>query len=162
MNQDSHQTARLKAGRHLSPNSGVCVMELASMLAGEPFTDQPRSACPVIGALLRCYNDGIGDEWRQDLYWCASAVVGTRRWRDRGWRADRAASFFGVRRPLWSKVFSLYGLRLVAEACVDYARNATREQHESFLALIGELTGAGHATAPFSSAAVAGLARTPD
>ena len=30
----------------------MCVMELASMLAGERFGDRPVSVCPVIGAFL--------------------------------------------------------------------------------------------------------------
>ena len=74
----SHQTIRLSEGKHTSPHHGACVMELASMLAGEPFTDHPASGCPVIGSFLRAYNDSIDDERRQDLYACASAVVGTR------------------------------------------------------------------------------------
>lgn len=53
-------------------------MELASMLAGEPFSDQPASVCPVIGSFLRAYNDSIDDERRQDLYEYASRVVGSR------------------------------------------------------------------------------------
>jgi hypothetical protein len=43
-------------------------MELASMLAGEPFSDQPKSVCPVVAAFLRGYNDAVDDETRQDLY----------------------------------------------------------------------------------------------
>jgi hypothetical protein len=53
------------------------VMELASMLAGEPFGDHPLCASPVIGALLRAYNDRVGDERRQSLYGYAARVVGT-------------------------------------------------------------------------------------
>lgn len=53
-------------------------MELASMLAGEAFSDHPRSVCPVIGAFLRTYNDSIDDERRQALYPYASKVVGSR------------------------------------------------------------------------------------
>jgi hypothetical protein len=53
-------------------------MELASLLAREPFSDHPVSVCPVIGAVLRAYNDNIGDERRQDLYRFASLAVGTR------------------------------------------------------------------------------------
>jgi hypothetical protein len=53
-------------------------MELASMLAGERFTDRPFSACPVIGAFLRAYNDAIDDGRRQELYEYASSVVGSR------------------------------------------------------------------------------------
>lgn len=74
----SHQTVKLARGRHSSPDDGVCVMELASMLADEPFSDRPQSACPVIAAFLRAYNDWVDDRWRQDLYAYAAKVVGTR------------------------------------------------------------------------------------
>jgi AhpD family alkylhydroperoxidase len=40
-------------------------MELASMLAHEPFSERPQSVCPVIGAFLRAYNDRLDDRWRQ-------------------------------------------------------------------------------------------------
>jgi hypothetical protein len=77
----SHQVARLARGRHASPSAGVCAMELASMLAREPFSDRPPSVSPTIGAFLRTYNDGLEDERRQDLYGVASAVVGSARGR---------------------------------------------------------------------------------
>jgi hypothetical protein len=73
----SHQTVRLSAGRHRSPQMGACVMELASMLADEPFSDRPGKTSPVIAALLRTYNDGLDDGRRQDLYPLASLIVGT-------------------------------------------------------------------------------------
>ena len=78
MNEPTHQTVRLAKGRHSHPAQGVCVMELASLLAGEPFSDQPRSVCPVIATVLRTYNDRVDDERRQQLYPFASASVGTR------------------------------------------------------------------------------------
>jgi hypothetical protein len=53
-------------------------MELASMLAGEPFTDRPESVCPVVAAFLRAYNDAIDDRRRHDLYRYAATAVGTR------------------------------------------------------------------------------------
>jgi len=74
----SHQTIKLGRGKHSSPQEGACVMELASMLASEPFSDHPYSVCPVIASFLRTYNDSIDDEPRQDLYAYASIVVGTR------------------------------------------------------------------------------------
>jgi hypothetical protein len=74
----SHQTVTLSRGKHTSPRSGACVMELASMLAGEEFTDRPASVCPVVAAFLRAYNDAVDDRRRQDLYRYASAAVGTR------------------------------------------------------------------------------------
>lgn len=51
----SHQNTRLAVGRHDRPGPEVCVMELASMLAGERFSDRPGSVCPVVGALLRAH-----------------------------------------------------------------------------------------------------------
>ena len=74
----THQTIRLSRGKHASPQEGACVMELASMLAGEPFSDHPRSVCPVVAAVLRRYNDALDDRRRQDLYAYAAKVVGTR------------------------------------------------------------------------------------
>jgi hypothetical protein len=74
----SHQTIKLSKGKHTNPEDGACVMELASMLAGEPFTDHPASVCPVIGSFLRSYNDSIDSERRQALYEYASKVVGSR------------------------------------------------------------------------------------
>ena len=78
MSQTSFQTIRLSRGTHKSPEEGACVMELASMLADEPFTDHPKSVCPLIAAFLRDYNDSVPGDQRQDLYRYAAAVVGTR------------------------------------------------------------------------------------
>lgn len=77
MSPTSFQTVRLARGRHQSPDQGACVMELASMLAVEPFSDHPHSVCPVIAAFLRAYNDGLPDDRRQDLFEYAAKVVGT-------------------------------------------------------------------------------------
>jgi len=78
MSSVTHQTIKLSKGKHSSPEGGACVMELASMLAGEPFTDHPESVCPAIGSFLRAYNDAIDDHRRQDLYAYAARVVGSR------------------------------------------------------------------------------------
>src|SRR5581483_11954225 len=78
MSSVTHQTIKLSKGKHASPEDGACVMELASMLADEPFSDHPASVCPVIGSFLRAYNDSIDDERRQDLYAVASRAVGSR------------------------------------------------------------------------------------
>jgi hypothetical protein len=78
MSRVSHQTIKLSPGKHYSPDDGACVMELASMLAGEPFNDHPASVCPVLGSVLRSYNDSVNDDARQDLYAYAAKIVGTR------------------------------------------------------------------------------------
>jgi hypothetical protein len=53
-------------------------MELASMLAGERFSDRPSTVCPIIGSILRAYNDDLDDRRRQDLYRYAADSLGTR------------------------------------------------------------------------------------
>jgi hypothetical protein len=73
----SHQTVRLSAGRHRSAHAGACVMELASMLADERFSDRAATVSPVIAAFLRTYNDGVDDVRRQDLYPVAALIVGS-------------------------------------------------------------------------------------
>jgi hypothetical protein len=145
MSATSHQTVRLSRGRHQGPEQGACVMELASMLAGEPFSDHPRSACPVIGAFLRAYNDGLPDDRRQDLYAYAAKVVGTacsrkvRRARARmclEWFAEQSP---GGRRP--SRVSLLlagWSLGSVGRAAARAAR-ASSESHASVLELIDRL-----------------------
>jgi hypothetical protein len=73
----SYQTIKLSRGRHSSPEHGACVMELASMLAGEPFSDHPRSVSRPIASFLRGYNDLLDDDRRADLYRYAAHTVGT-------------------------------------------------------------------------------------
>ena len=93
----SHQVARLARGRHASPTVGVCAMELASMLAHEPFSDRSPSISPTIGAFLRTYNDGLDDERRQDLYAVAAAVVGSASGRAAERRRVNACLAFALR-----------------------------------------------------------------
>jgi hypothetical protein len=52
-------------------------MELASMQAGERFSDHPRAVSPTIACLLRWYNDLLDDERRQDLRQYAARIIGT-------------------------------------------------------------------------------------
>ncbi len=73
----SYQTIKLSRGRHSSPEHGACVMELASMLAGESFSDHPRSVSRPIASFLRGYNDLLDDGRRADLYRYAALTVGT-------------------------------------------------------------------------------------
>jgi hypothetical protein len=110
----SHQTVRLERGAHRSPDDGACVMELASMLVGAPFSDRPATACPVIGSFLRGYNDAVRPRWRQDLRWCASSVVGTREigaQRPRVRHLAGAAIAFHDARPPWRRVLGWHRRR---------------------------------------------------
>jgi hypothetical protein len=73
----AHASVRLEPGSHRTPDDGVCIVELASMVGGEPFSDRPDCVDPVIGSFLRAWNDGVGYADRQRLEPYASLVVGT-------------------------------------------------------------------------------------
>ena len=55
------EAIQLKAGSHNSPEDGMCVMEAAAWVAGEPFSDHPQCASKVVGAFLRTWNDTLDD-----------------------------------------------------------------------------------------------------
>jgi hypothetical protein len=72
------QPVRLAAGSHDSPDDGVCVVELASLIGGEPFSDRPECVCPTVGSFLRAWNDRAAHAARQRLVPYAERVVGSR------------------------------------------------------------------------------------
>jgi hypothetical protein len=72
------ETLRLAPGSHSSPQEGVCVVELASLLGGESFSDRPRCVCPVIAGFLRSFNDRASHADRQRLAPYADRAVGSR------------------------------------------------------------------------------------
>jgi len=154
MSPANYQTIKLSKGKHTDPEDGACVMELASMLADEPFTDHPASVCPVIGSFLRSYNDSIDSDRRQDLYEYASKVVGSRadartqqarsarlaEWAEEMQRSRR--TWFLLRSP----VRAIGRLRRPPiDAIGTYAVHSiprhTDKTHASTLALIDELLG---------------------
>jgi hypothetical protein len=150
-----HQTARLGRGRHERPGPVVCVMELASMLAGESFRDRPAAVCPVLGALLRTYNDVIDDSRRQDLYRFASDTVGTRG--DDSLHRRRAALAIGwartryeARRKAWGPLARpSYDPDLaespdrIAEHVIASIRRHTDSTHAAILRLFDQLIACG-------------------
>ncbi len=72
------ESLRLEPGSHSSPDEGVCIVELASILAKEKFSDEPDCVCAVIGAFLRSWNDRASYVDRQRLRPYAARIVGTR------------------------------------------------------------------------------------
>jgi hypothetical protein len=55
-------TITLKSGGHSSFEDGACAMEIASWLIGDKWSDAPPCVCPVLGAFMRSWNDGIADD----------------------------------------------------------------------------------------------------
>ena len=45
----------------------MCIMEAVALFAGEPWSDRPECACPVVSAFLRAWNDRLPEEQRDRL-----------------------------------------------------------------------------------------------
>jgi hypothetical protein len=153
----SHQTVKLSRGRHSSPEHGACVMELASMLAGESFSDHPRSVSRPIASFLRGYNDLLDDTRRADLYRYAAQTVGTAgsasveqarvarllAWGDELWRRRASRSLFErmrVRRALKERSTDPEPAGTYAVHAIG---KASEEMHVAALALVDELIAMG-------------------
>jgi hypothetical protein len=156
MSPVNYQTIRLSKGKHASPEDGACVMELASMLAGESFSDHPASVCPVIGSFLRAYNDSVDNDRRQDLYAYAAKVVGCRgSAAAQRARADRLVAWaLQMQGRRWTRSFLPTRLRAIGlerEPRIDVigiqavrsVSKPTDETHAAVLALIDELLAIG-------------------
>ena len=71
------ETAVLSTGAHSGPNEGMCVMELSSYIAREPWSDHPACVSLVLASFLRSWNDALDDETRQKLKPYSARVIGT-------------------------------------------------------------------------------------
>lgn len=67
---------QLSRGAHLNPEAGACFMEYVSLLAGEPWSDQPRCTHPVLAELARMVNDSTSDAGRNRLVPFIPSVIG--------------------------------------------------------------------------------------
>ncbi len=70
------ETLVLGRGNHPA-DDGKCVMEAVSYMAGEPHSDHPACASPVISAFMRKWNDDLDDETRQRLKPYIPRLIGT-------------------------------------------------------------------------------------
>lgn len=66
----------LSRGKHRSPKKGACFMELASFLAGEPWSDHPACTHPLLASLARDINDHVDDFGRSRLAPLIPSVIG--------------------------------------------------------------------------------------
>jgi hypothetical protein len=114
---------KLGCGSHSAPSNGLveaCVMEAVAYVAGEPFSDHPECASPVITSFLVSWNDSLNDDDRQMLKPYIPRLVGTRTtkrdeevraWMLTDWLARECA-------PAWMR---LAGLTAQAEALESLA-----------------------------------------
>ncbi|MBV8943620.1 MAG: hypothetical protein JO321_09555 [Solirubrobacterales bacterium] len=157
MSEPTFQTMRLARGKHSSPRHGACVMELASMLAGEAFTDRPKSVSPLIAAFMRGYNDLLDDLRRQDLIAYAAKVVGTSGseavelaraerlldWADRCWGQRSKPRILGGLRHHWGRHAPPTDPENAGTYAIRSIHNSGWRLHEQALALIDELIAMG-------------------
>ena len=66
----------LSPGKHRNPRAGACFMELASLLAGERWSDHPACTHPLLAAVARHVNDHTSDAGRQRLADLIPSVIG--------------------------------------------------------------------------------------
>ena len=66
----------LSRGKHRRPTKGACVMEYASYLAGEKWSDHPACTHPLLAELARQVNDFISDETRQTFVEVVPDLIG--------------------------------------------------------------------------------------
>jgi hypothetical protein len=127
----------LSRGRHRTPRSGACLMELASVLAGEPWSDRPSCTHPLLAQLARLVNDHTSDAGRQGLTLLIPSVVG-RRGNDRSWLtvavAVAASAVLDV--PEGKQRALAGGLLQAEQLCVDDDLAATRREAQSALELV--------------------------
>ena len=103
------QTLHLKVGSHDNEKE-FCVMEAVAYVAGEKWSDAPECACPVIGAFLRAWNDGLEtDELRDELLKpLIPRLVGTKNPDLEEKRAMMAADWLvRVHTPAWLRLAGL-------------------------------------------------------
>src|SRR4051794_35742743 len=143
----NYQTVRLTAGHHTGPDNGACVMELASMLAGEPFSDRPRSVSRTLAATLRGYNDGLDDVRRQALKHYAAAAIGTACGRDaerrrrrllRAWTGELRGTG-GVMAALGRRLAAIDPAQVASNVALRVRRDEDAELHQRMLDLFDAL-----------------------
>jgi hypothetical protein len=164
-------SVRLAPGSHSSPREGACVVELASIFAGEEFSDRPRCVDPVIAAFLRGWNDRAGHADRERLRPYAERIVGSRGsrrltserrelclwWAEsdgRGGPRARARAWTRIRIAVYC---GLPAAVRIDEGAGDYAARVSfsRGDHEAVFELLDVLlaSGTGHAGQPQNGSA---------
>jgi hypothetical protein len=131
-------SARIVAGGHSPPRSvspaHLCMMEGEAYIAGEPWSDHPECACPVIASFLRAWNDAIrSDEERARVYGPLRGItVGTSSTREvevaRSWMAldwlvrEHTAAWLDLTPALRGHAAALRALPEITEASIASTR----------------------------------------
>jgi hypothetical protein len=117
----------LGSGSHKDREQGVCVMEAVAWLAGEPHSDRPVCACPVVGAFARRLNDTLDKADRQRLREFIPALVKSKATREVEIRRGFVAADHAVRviAPLAMEVIKRPDLAKMLRDCSPIVDKAT-------------------------------------
>ena len=73
------QITTLDRGAHAADSGALCAMEAVAWIAGEPWSDAPQCASPVISQFMRSWNDALPDADRtRVLMPLLPEIIGTR------------------------------------------------------------------------------------
>ncbi len=67
----------LSGGPHDKPEDGACLMEYVSILAGEPFSDQPSCTDRTLARIAQTANDVLYEDERHQLLPFIGRLIGT-------------------------------------------------------------------------------------
>lgn len=93
----SKYAIKLSVGQHTRPQDGMCIMECVAYIQGEPHTDHPVCACPVVTAYAIRLNDNASDEERDSLLPFALRIAGSRSTREVEQKRGYIAADYSVR-----------------------------------------------------------------
>ena len=114
------EVATLSSGGHGGIDEGMCVMEAVAYVAGEPWSDAPACACPVITAFMVSWNDSLPSNEDRDrlLKPLIPSIVGTRSTPEvEQRRATMAADWLiRVHTPAWLRAAKLESQAAALEA----------------------------------------------
>ncbi|MGH3099299.1 MAG: hypothetical protein ACRDMV_25240 [Streptosporangiales bacterium] len=130
----------LSRGVHKTPKDGACLMEYASLLAGEDWSDHPPCIHPVLAEMARTVNDRLDDDQRQNLLPLVPRLIGTAGgdWvlsvRLAVWCARRVLHLTGDARPACEEAVR------VTEAWCDGRRATARQCRATAAAVTATVT----------------------
>jgi hypothetical protein len=158
----------LKGSHGENSDYQMCVMEAVAYVAGEPWSDHPECACPVLTSFMVPWNDQLGDADRQRLKPYIPRLVGTRSTSEVEQRRSWMACDWLVRTftPAWLRLAGLNEdaaalealPELTASELVDAALPTIKKAQKSAAAAGAAARDAARAAARDAAGAAAGAA----
>ena len=135
-------------------------MEAAAWIAGEPWSDHPTCASPVIASFMRSWNDSLSDDDRQMLVPYVVRVVGTAN----GAKIENARAWMATdclvrtQTPMWLRLAKLPDQAAELEALIPLTNTATARKAQPTIEAARSRADAAWAAAGAAAWAAAGAA----